>query len=281
MPVASMIELLEAGVHFGHQTKRWNPKMKKYIFGERNGIYILDLQKTTVLLDKAYDLVRDYAAKGKNVVFVGTKKQASEIIQEEAKRCGAFYINRRWLGGTLTNFETIRSRINKLRELEELKTSGHFDRLPKKEVASLTRQLNKLMSTLGGIKNMRGLPDIIFIVDQKRELIAIQEANKLGIPIVGIVDTNCDPDNINYVIPGNDDAIRAIKLITGKIADAVIEGHQIRESVGKEGLTKKVEEVKAEDAGVTAEGVEDSSKASNVDADVLSADEQINEETKE
>lgn len=281
MPVASMIELLEAGVHFGHQTKRWNPKMKKYIFGERNGIYILDLQKTTVMLDKAYELVRDYAARGKNVVFVGTKKQASEIIEQEANRCGAYFINRRWLGGTLTNFETIRSRVNKLRELEELKNSGHFDRLPKKEVASLTRQLNKLMGTLGGIKTMRGLPDIIFIVDQKRELIAIQEANKLGIPIVGIVDTNCDPDAIDYVIPGNDDAIRAIKLITGKIADAVIEGHKIRESAGKEALPGKIEEVKAEDAGVTAEGVESSSKEGFAKSEAIPASLEIEEQTTE
>jgi small subunit ribosomal protein S2 len=253
--------------------------MKKYIFGERNGIYIIDLQKTTVMLDKAYELVRDYAARGKNIVFVGTKKQACEIIEEEANRCGAYFINRRWLGGTLTNFETIRSRVNKLRELEEFKNSGHFDRLPKKEVASLTRQLNKLMGTLGGIKTMRGLPDLIFIVDQKRELIAIQEANKIGIPIVGIVDTNCDPDAIDYVIPGNDDAIRAIKLITGKIADAVIEGKKVRENAGKEAIPAKIEEVKAEDAGVTKEALEESSKESFAVADELPAEEQIKEET--
>lgn len=281
MPVASMIELLEAGVHFGHQTKRWNPKMKKFIFGERNGIYIIDLQKTTVMLDKAYELVRDFAARGRNVVFVGTKKQACDIVEEEAKRCGAYYINRRWLGGTLTNFETIRTRINKLRELEEFQSSGHFDRLPKKEVASLTRQLNKLQATLGGIKTMRGLPDVIFIVDQKRELIAIQEANKLGIPIVGIVDTNCDPDAIDYVIPGNDDAIRAIKLITGKIADAVLEGKKLRETAGKDAIPAKIQEVKAEDAGVTAEAVEASSSESFTVAEEITASEQIQEETKE
>ena len=252
MPVASMIELLEAGVHFGHQTRRWNPKMKRYIYGERNGIYIINLQTTSELLDKAYELVRDYAARGKNVVFVGTKKQASDIIAEESKRCKAYYINRRWLGGTLTNFETIRSRINKLRELEEYRDSGHFDRLPKKEVAAMTRQLEKLNKSLGGIKEMRGMPDLLFVIDQKKELIAIKEANKLGIPIVGIVDTNCDPDAINYVIPGNDDAIRSIKLITSKIADAVIEGHTIRETAGKEALKGKIEEVKPEDAGVKA-----------------------------
>ncbi|MFH0702296.1 MAG: 30S ribosomal protein S2 [bacterium] len=232
MPVASMIELLEAGVHFGHQTHRWNPKMKRYIYGERNGIYIIDLQKTTKLLDQAYETVKEYAAKGKNIVFVGTKKQASEIVEEESKRCNAYYVNRRWLGGTLTNFETIRSRINKLKEIEELRDNGHFDRLPKKEVAAMTRQLTKLTKSLGGIKTMKGMPDLIFIVDQKRELIAIKEANKIGIPIVGIVDTNSDPDAIDYVIPGNDDAIRSIKLITGKIADAIIEGHLQRESSG-------------------------------------------------
>jgi small subunit ribosomal protein S2 len=255
MPVASMLELLEAGVHFGHQTRRWNPKMKQYIYGERNGIYIINLQMTSELLDKAYEVVRDYAAKGKNVVFVGTKKQACEIIEQEAKRCGGYFVNRRWLGGMLTNFETIRSRINKLRELEDFKNSGHFDRLPKKEVSALTRQLTKLSKTLGGIKEMRGMPDLLFIIDQKRELIAIKEANKIGIPIVGIVDTNCDPNDIDYVILGNDDAIRAIKLVTSKIADAVIEGKQRRESMGKEGLPQKIQDVKPEDAGVTVEAL--------------------------
>ncbi len=253
MPVASMLELLEAGVHFGHQTRRWNPKMKQYIYGERNGIYIINLQMTSELLDKAYEVVRDYAARGKNIVFVGTKKQACEIIEQEAKRCGGYYVNRRWLGGMLTNFETIRSRINKLRELEDFKNSGHFDRLPKKEVSALTRQLTKLSKTLGGIKEMRGMPDLIFIIDQKRELIAIKEANKIGIPIVGIVDTNCDPNDIDYVIPGNDDAIRAIKLITEKIADAVLEGKQRRESMGKDVLPQKIKDVKPEDAGVSVE----------------------------
>ena len=255
MSVATMLELLEAGVHFGHQTQRWNPKMKKYIYGERNGIYIINLQQTTVMLDKAYEAVREIAAKGKNVVFVGTKKQASEIIEQESTRCNSFYISRRWLGGTLTNFETIRTRIKKLNELEELRDSGHFDRLPKKEVAVMTRQIAKLNKSLGGIKKMRGMPDLLFIVDQKRELLAIKEANKLNIPIIGLVDTNCDPDNIDYVIPGNDDAIRAIKLIAGKIADAIIEGKAIRESAGvtQEETAEKIEEVKPEDAGVTEE----------------------------
>ncbi len=256
MPVASMIELLEAGVHFGHRTGRWNPDMGPYIFCERNGIHIINLQKTTELLDAAYELVRDYAAKGKNIVFVGTKKQASEIVAEEAKRCGAFYVNRRWLGGTLTNFDTIRTSINKLRELENLKESGTMDRLPKKEIASLTRQLNKLTKSLGGIKEMRGMPDLLFVIDQKRELNAIKEANKLGIPIVAIVDTNCDPGNINHVIPGNDDAIRSIKLLTGKIADAINEGKSRKESEGSAAaMPEKLEEIRPEDAGVSVEEV--------------------------
>ena len=247
MPVATMLELLEAGVHFGHQTQRWNPKMKKYIYGERNGIYIINLQQTTEMLDKACETAKEFASKGKNVVFVGTKKQASEVIEQEATRCESFYINRRWLGGTLTNFETIRTRIKKLNELEDLRDSGHFDRLPKKEVAVMTRQITKLNKSLGGVKKMKGMPDLLFIVDQKRELIAIKEANKINIPVIGLVDTNCDPDNIDYVIPGNDDAIRAVKLIAGKIADAVLEGKSIRESSGiKEEISEKTEETEAE-----------------------------------
>ncbi len=229
MPVASLQELLEAGVHFGHQVHRWNPKMKPYIWGERNGIYIIDLTKTSQLLDEAYEFMKKAASQGKKIVFVGTKRQASEIVEEEAKRCGAFYVNKRWLGGTLTNFETIRTRINKLRELEEMRDNGHFDRLGKKEVAVLTRQLNKLERSLGGIKDMRGMPDVLFVIDQRRELIAVQEASRTGIPIVGIVDTNCSPEDINYVIPGNDDATRSIRLITQKMADAIIEGSAARE----------------------------------------------------
>jgi small subunit ribosomal protein S2 len=228
MPVASLQELLEAGVHFGHQTKRWNPKMKPFIWGERNGIYIIDLTKTTQLLDDAYNFVKHMAAQGKKIVFVGTKKQAVDIIAEEATRCGAFYINKRWLGGTLTNFDTIRTRINRLRELEEMMTNGHFALLQKKEVAVLTREFEKLNRTLGGVKDMRGMPDMIFVVDQKREEIAVEEANKAKVPVVAIVDTNCDPQGVDYVIPGNDDAIRAIKLITVKIADAIIEGRESR-----------------------------------------------------
>ena len=251
MPTASMIELLEAGVHFGHQTQRWNPKMKPYIYGARNGIYVIDLRKTTDLLDEAYNLVRDFAAKGKNVLFVGTKKQAAEVVAEEAKRSGAYYINRRWLGGMLTNFETIRGRVNKLKEMEEFINNGYVDKLPKKEVAQLNRQLSKLSKTLGGIKDMRGLPDLIFVVDQAKEEIAIKEANKLGIPVICLADTNANPDGINYIIPGNDDAIRSIKLITSKLADAVLEGKQLRENTANE--AKKVEKISAEDAGVAEE----------------------------
>lgn len=251
MPVASMIELLEAGVHFGHQTQRWNPKMKPYIYGARNGIYVIDLRKTTDLLDEAYALVRDYAAKGKNVLFVGTKKQAAEVVAEEAQRSGAYFINRRWLGGMLTNFETIRGRVNKLKELEEFINNGYVDKLPKKEVAQLNRQLSKLSKTLGGIKEMRGLPELIFVVDQAKEDIAIKEANKLGIPVICLADTNANPDGISHIIPGNDDAIRSIKLITSKLADAVLEGKQLRENKANE--AKKVEKISAEDAGVKAE----------------------------
>jgi ribosomal protein S2 len=251
MPTASMIELLEAGVHFGHQTQRWNPKMRPYIYGARNGIYVIDLRKTTDLLDQAYNLVRDYAAKGKNVLFVGTKKQAAEVVAEEAQRSGAYFINRRWLGGMLTNFETIRGRVNKLKEMEEFINNGYVDKLPKKEVAQMNRQLAKLSKTLGGIKEMRGLPDLIFIVDQAKEEIAIKEANKLGIPVICLADTNANPDGIDYIIPGNDDAIRSIKLITSKLADAVLEGKQLRENKANE--AKKIEKISAADAGVAEE----------------------------
>lgn len=259
MAVASLVELLEAGVHFGHQTRHWNPKMRPYIYGPRNGVYILDLRKTTDMLDKAYEVVRDYAAKNKNVLFVGTKKQAAEVVAEEATRAGAYYINRRWLGGMLTNFDTIRARVNKLRELEEFIASGHVEKLPKKEQAQLNRQLAKLSKTLGGIKEMRGLPDILVIVDQKKEAIAIAEANKLNIPVVCLADTDANPDNIDYLIPGNDDAIRSVKLIAGKLADAVLEGKELRANKAAEG--KKIESVKAEDAGVTTDQVEETVNA--------------------
>ena len=223
--------------------------MKPYIFGAKNGIYILDLRKTSDKLDAAYEIVRDYAAKGRNVLFVGTKKQATDVVAQEAQRAGAYYVNRRWLGGMMTNFETIRGRVNKLRELESFIESGHVNKLPKKEVAQLNRQLAKLSKTLGGIKEMKGMPDILFIVDQKKELIAIQEANKLNIPVICLADTNADPDGIDYIIPGNDDAIRSIKLIASKMADAILEGKELRQNKATSG---KIEKIEAKDAGVEA-----------------------------
>jgi small subunit ribosomal protein S2 len=226
MAVISMKQLLEAGVHFGHQTRRWNPKMDKYIFTERNGIYIIDLQKTVKKVDEAYNFVKSVSAENGTILFVGTKKQAQDSVAEEAARCGMFYINQRWLGGTLTNFQTIQKRIDRLKELERWSEDGTFEVLPKKEVIILNKEKDRLEKFLGGIKNMRGLPSALFIIDPRKERIAVAEARKLGIPIVGIVDTNCDPDEIDYVIPGNDDAIRAVKLLTAKIADAVIEAHQ-------------------------------------------------------
>lgn len=226
MSVISMKQLLEAGVHFGHQTRRWNPKMKKYIFTERNGIYIIDLQKTVKKIEEAYNFLRDLAADGGTVLFVGTKKQAQESVREEALRSGMFYVNQRWLGGTLTNFQTIRTRINRLKEIEKMEEDGTFDVLPKKETINILKEKERLLKFLGGIKDMKKLPDAIYVIDPRKESIAIAEARKLGIPIVGIVDTNCDPDEIDYVIPANDDAIRAVKLLTSKMADAVIEGKQ-------------------------------------------------------
>ena len=226
MGVVSMKQLLEAGVHFGHQTRRWNPKMPRYIFTERNGIYIIDLQKTVKKLEEAYMFVRDVAANGDSVLFVGTKKQAGESIKEEAERAGAHYVNARWLGGMLTNFKTIRQRIQRLEQLRKMQEDGTFDRLPKKEVGKLELEIEKLEKYLGGIKTMNKLPGALFIVDPRKERIAVAEAKKLGIPIVAIVDTNCDPDEIDYVIPGNDDAIRAVKLIASTMADAIIEGRQ-------------------------------------------------------
>ena len=226
MSVVSMKQLLEAGVHFGHQTRRWNPKMAQYIFTERNGIYIIDLQKTVRKLEEAYMFVRDLAANGENVLFVGTKKQAGESIREEAERAGAYYVNARWLGGMLTNFKTIRRRVNRLMQLRKMSEDGTFERLPKKEVVKLNLEIEKLEKFLGGIQNMDRLPGALFVVDPRKERIAVSEARKLGIPVVAIVDTNCDPDEIDYVIPGNDDAIRAVKLISGAMANAVMEGRQ-------------------------------------------------------
>lgn len=226
MSIISMKQLLEAGVHFGHQTRRWNPKMGEYIFTERNGIYIIDLQKTVKKVEEAYNAMRDIVANGGTVLFVGTKKQAQEAIEEEAKRCGMFYVNQRWLGGMLTNFKTIKNRIKRLHELEAMEEDGTFDVLPKKEVIKLRHEKERLEKFLGGIKDMTGMPDVLFIVDPRKERIAIQEARILGIPVISIVDTNCDPDEVDYIIPGNDDAIRAVKLLTATMADAVLEGKQ-------------------------------------------------------
>ena len=242
MSVISMKQLLEAGVHFGHQTRRWNPKMAEYIYTERNGIHIIDLQKSVGKVDEAYKAVADIAANGGTILFVGTKKQAQDAIASEAERCGMFYVNERWLGGMLTNFKTIQSRINRLKEIEAMEEDGTFDVLPKKEVINLKKELEKLQKNLGGIKEMKRLPDAIFIVDPKKERICVQEAHALGIELIGIADTNCDPDELDYVIPGNDDAIRAVKLIVSKMADAVIEANQGEEAA------PAVEEEVAEEA---------------------------------
>ena len=226
MSVISMKHLLEAGVHFGHQTRRWNPKMKPYIFTERNGIHIIDLQMTVKKIEEAYYFIRDLAAQDKDILFVGTKKQAAEAIEQEAKRCEQFYVNQRWLGGMLTNFKTIQSRIARLHEIERMSEDGTFEVLPKKEVAALQKEWDKLEKNLGGIKNMKRIPDAIFVVDPKKEKICVQEARALGVTLIGIADTNSDPEELDYVIPGNDDAIRAVKLIVGKMADAVLEAKQ-------------------------------------------------------
>ena len=234
MSSVSMKQLLEAGVHFGHQTRRWNPKMAKYIFTERNGIYIIDLQKTVKMLDAAYDFIREVSAEGGEILFVGTKKQAQEAIREEAERCGMHFVNARWLGGMLTNYKTIQKRIARLEQLNKMKEDGTFDLLPKKEVIKLELEIEKLEKFMGGIKNMGRLPKAMFIVDTRKEKIAVAEARNLGIPVVAIVDTNCDPDEVDYVIPGNDDAIRAVKLIAGAMADAIIEGRQGEQNVAEE-----------------------------------------------
>ena len=226
MSVISMKQLLEAGVHFGHQTRRWNPKMAPYIYTERNGIYIIDLQKSVGKVDEAYNAIRDCVANGGKILFVGTKKQAQDSIKNESERCGMFYVNQRWLGGMLTNFKTIQSRVARLKKIEEMAEDGTFEVLPKKEVIQLKREQEKLEKNLGGIKEMQDIPDMIFVVDPRKERICIHEAHTLGIPLVGICDTNCDPEELDYVIPGNDDAIRAVKLIVSKMADAVIEGNQ-------------------------------------------------------
>ncbi len=243
MSVISMKQLLEAGVHFGHQTRRWNPKMAEYIYTERNGIHIIDLQKSVGKVDEAYNAVSDIVADGGTILFVGTKKQAQDAIANEAQRCGMYYVNERWLGGMLTNFKTIQSRITRLKEIEAMKEDGTFDVLPKKEVIGLNKELEKLTKNLGGIKEMKRLPDAIFIVDPKKERICVQEAHALGITLIGIADTNCDPDELDYVIPGNDDAIRAVKLIVAKMADAVIEANQGEENAPVDVAFEEVEDV--------------------------------------
>jgi small subunit ribosomal protein S2 len=242
MSVISMKQLLEAGVHFGHQTRRWNPKMAPYIYTERNGIYIIDLQKSVGMVDDAYAAVKDCVADGGKILFVGTKKQAQDTIRNEAERSGMYYVNQRWLGGMLTNFKTIQSRVAQLKKIEAMEEDGTFDVLPKKEVIKLKKQKEKLEKNLGGIKEMQGVPDMIFVVDPRKERICIQEAHTLGIPLVGICDTNCDPEELDYVIPGNDDAIRAVKLIVSKMADAVIEGNQGQDAEVSEEAEEAVEE---------------------------------------
>ncbi len=258
--VASMKELLEAGVHFGHQVKRWNPKMKKYIFGERNGIYIIDLQKTLKGLEDAYQFVRNVAASGANVLFVGTKKQAQDSVMEEARRASAFFVNQRWLGGMLTNFLTVKKSIERLKKIDAMKEDGTLNLLPKKEAASLEKERAKLEKNLSGIKEMEELPGVIFVVDPKKERIGVAEARKLSIPVVAIVDTNCDPDEIDCVVPGNDDAIRAIKLLTSKMADAVIEGRdarakEVQQAEEEEQIEKQAREEQAEEEAIAQEEV--------------------------
>ena len=260
MSVISMKQLLEAGVHFGHQTRRWNPKMAPYIFTERTGIYIIDLSKTVHKIDEAYDFVKSVAADGKNVLFVGTKKQAQAAVKEEAERCGMYYVNERWLGGMLTNFKTISSRIKRLAEINKMEEDGTFDALTKKEVTKLVKEAEKLEKYLGGIKAMRGMPGALFVVDPKKEKIAVSEARVLGIPIVGMCDTNCDPDDVDYVIPSNDDAIRSVKLIAGKMADAVIEGKQ-GESMAE--APAEETEAPAEEAEAAAEELEAKTEEDN------------------
>ena len=242
MSVISMKQLLEAGVHFGHQTRRWNPKMKPYIYTERNGIYIIDLQKSVGMVDDAYNAIGDCVANGGKILFVGTKKQAQDSIKSEAERCGMYYVNERWLGGMLTNFKTIQSRIARLKQIEAMSEDGTFDVLPKKEVIELKKEWEKLEKNLGGIKDMKKIPDAIFVVDPKKERICVQEAHTLGIPLIGICDTNCDPEELDYVIPGNDDAIRAVKLIAGVMADAIIEGRQGADAAAAEAAAEKEEE---------------------------------------
>ena len=260
MAVVAMKQLLEAGVHFGHQTRRWDPKMAEYIFQARNGIHIIDLQKTSKKLDEAYEFMKEQAEEGKTVLFVGTKKQAQECVKEAAEKSGMFYVNQRWLGGTLTNFSTIRDRINKLEELERMSEDGTFEVLPKREVVLLKKEMEKLTKNLGGIKNMTDIPGVMFVVDPKKEHNAVVEAHKLGIPVVGLVDTNCNPDDVDYVIPGNDDAIRAVKLIADSMANAIIEGKQ-----GEILEDETMEDMAAEESVESMEEVVAAEEESNVE----------------
>ena len=269
----TMKELLEAGVHFGHQTKRWNPKMKEYIFGERNGIYIIDLQKTLKMFKEASKFVQDLASEGKIVLFVGTKRQAQDAIAEEAQRCGGFYVNQRWLGGLLTNWVTVQKSVKRLKELDEMATDGRYELLPKKEVIKLERERKHLQANLAGIKNMSRLPDAIFVIDSNKEQIAVREARKLGIPVVAVVDTNCDPSEVDYVIPGNDDALRAIRLFASKIADSVVEGSQVATDKQTEELAAAAGAARqAEVAAATAAESATASAAAGSEAEAGSED---------
>jgi len=279
----SMKQLLEAGVHFGHQTRRWNPKMKHYIFTERNGIYIIDLQKTVKLMETAYNFVRDLVADGGNIIFVGTKKQAQESIRFEAERCGAHYVNHRWLGGMLTNYNTIRKRIDRMMKLEMMEVDGTFERLSKKEVLTLRNEKDRLMKFLSGIRNMKTLPDAVYVVDPRKEKIAVAEARKLDIPVIAIVDTNCDPDEIDFLIPGNDDAIRAVKLITSVMADAVLEGKQISEAPEEPEIAEEKEpavqtEVSEEETGSETDPQADTPSAEIAEEEILKTEEMADEE---
>ena len=278
-----MKQLLEAGVHFGHQTRRWNPKMKHYIFTERNGIYIIDLQKTVKLMETAYNFVRDLVADGGNIIFVGTKKQAQESIRFEAERCGAHYVNHRWLGGMLTNYNTIRKRIDRMMKLEMMEVDGTFERLSKKEVLTLRNEKDRLMKFLSGIRNMKTLPDAVYVVDPRKEKIAVAEARKLDIPVIAIVDTNCDPDEIDFLIPGNDDAIRAVKLITSVMADAVLEGKQISEAPEEPEIAEEKEsavqaEVSEEETGSETDPQADTPSAEIAEEEILKTEEMADEE---
>jgi small subunit ribosomal protein S2 len=268
-----MKELLEAGVHFGHQTKRWNPKMKEYIFGERNGIYIIDLQKTLKMFKEASKFVTDQAAEGKLVLFVGTKRQAQDAISEEATRCGMFYVNQRWLGGLLTNWVTVQKSVKRLKELDDMATDGRYELLPKKEVVKLERERKHLQANLAGIKNLNRLPDVVFVIDSNKEQIAVKEARKLGIPVVAVVDTNCDPSEVDYVIPGNDDALRAIRLFASKISDSVIEGAQAVTDKQLADIQAGVQYSEGAEAGAATEAEGETAAAESAEADDVSMEE--------